>query len=46
MGALPTIWSLSIGRVDPDILFAGTRPSYGLGETAKGIWLAGGRSEG
>src|SRR5579862_1120372 len=26
-GALPTIWSLTIDPVDPDILFAGTRPS-------------------
>ena len=26
-GALPTIWSLAIDPVDPDILFAGTRPS-------------------
>src|SRR5438034_10573266 len=25
-GAVPTIWSLSIDPVDPDILFAGTRP--------------------
>ena len=25
--ALPTIWSLSIDPVDPDILFAGTRPA-------------------
>ncbi len=29
-GALPTIWSLAIDPVDPDILFAGTRPA--------GIW--------
>jgi photosystem II stability/assembly factor-like uncharacterized protein len=26
-GALPTIWSLTIDPVDPDILFAGTRPA-------------------
>jgi photosystem II stability/assembly factor-like uncharacterized protein len=26
-GALPTIWSLAIDPVDPDILFAGTRPA-------------------
>jgi photosystem II stability/assembly factor-like uncharacterized protein len=26
-GALPTIWSLAIDPVEPDILFAGTRPS-------------------
>jgi photosystem II stability/assembly factor-like uncharacterized protein len=26
-GALPTIWSLSIDPVEPDILFAGTRPA-------------------
>ncbi|HVC54728.1 MAG TPA: hypothetical protein VND95_02165 [Stellaceae bacterium] len=26
-GALPTIWSLTIDPVDPDILFAGTRPT-------------------
>jgi photosystem II stability/assembly factor-like uncharacterized protein len=26
-GALPTIWSLTIDPVEPDILFAGTRPS-------------------
>ncbi len=26
-GALPTIWSLAVDPVDPDILFAGTRPS-------------------
>ena len=26
-GALPTIWSLTLDPVDPDILFAGTRPS-------------------
>ena len=25
-GTLPTIWSLTIDPVDPDILFAGTRP--------------------
>src|SRR4029077_10057116 len=29
-GALPTIWSLTIDPVDPDILFAGTRPA--------GVW--------
>ncbi|HEU0154909.1 MAG TPA: glycosyl hydrolase [Stellaceae bacterium] len=29
-GALPTIWSLAIDPVDPDILFAGTRPA--------GVW--------
>ena len=29
-GALPTIWTLAIDPVDPDILFAGTRPA--------GIW--------
>jgi hypothetical protein len=27
MGALPTIWSLTIDPLDPDILFAGTRPA-------------------
>src|SRR5712675_2313694 len=26
-GAVPTIWSLAIDPVDPDILFAGTRPA-------------------
>ena len=26
-GALPTIWSLTIDPVEPDILFAGTRPA-------------------
>ena len=26
-GALPTIWSLTVDPVDPDILFAGTRPA-------------------
>jgi photosystem II stability/assembly factor-like uncharacterized protein len=26
-GALPTIWSLTIDPVDPDILLAGTRPA-------------------
>src|SRR5215472_17000581 len=26
-GALPTIWSLTIDPVDPDIVFAGTRPA-------------------
>src|SRR6202007_1936282 len=26
-GSLPTIWSLAIDPVDPDILFAGTRPA-------------------
>jgi photosystem II stability/assembly factor-like uncharacterized protein len=26
-GALPTIWSLTIDPVDPNILFAGTRPA-------------------
>jgi photosystem II stability/assembly factor-like uncharacterized protein len=26
-GALPTIWSLAVDPVDPDILFAGTRPA-------------------
>jgi photosystem II stability/assembly factor-like uncharacterized protein len=26
-GALPTIWSLAIDPVDPDTLFAGTRPA-------------------
>jgi photosystem II stability/assembly factor-like uncharacterized protein len=26
-GALPTIWSLTIDPIDPDILFAGTRPA-------------------
>jgi photosystem II stability/assembly factor-like uncharacterized protein len=26
-GAVPTIWSLTIDPVDPDILFAGTRPA-------------------
>jgi photosystem II stability/assembly factor-like uncharacterized protein len=26
-GALPTIWSLAIDPVDPEVLFAGTRPS-------------------
>jgi len=26
-GSLPTIWSLTVDPVDPDILFAGTRPS-------------------
>jgi photosystem II stability/assembly factor-like uncharacterized protein len=26
-GALPTIWTLTIDPVDPDILFAGTRPA-------------------
>jgi photosystem II stability/assembly factor-like uncharacterized protein len=26
-GALPTIWSLTVDPVEPDILFAGTRPS-------------------
>ena len=26
-GTLPTIWSLTIDPVDPDILFAGTRPA-------------------
>ena len=25
--ALPTIWSLTVDPVDPDILFAGTRPA-------------------
>src|SRR5205823_5546666 len=27
VGTLPTIWSLTIDPVDPDILFAGTRPA-------------------
>ena len=29
-GALPTIWSLAIDPVDPDTLFAGSRPA--------GVW--------
>ena len=27
MGQMPTIWSLAIDPIDPNILFAGTRPA-------------------
>jgi len=36
-GALPTIWSLTIDPVDPDILFAGTRPA-GVYRSRDGGW--------
>jgi hypothetical protein len=39
-GTVPTIWSLTIDPVDPNILFAGTAPGWGLSlarwETAVG----------
>jgi len=36
-GDVPTIWSLAIDPVDPDILFAGTRPA-GVWRSRDGGW--------
>jgi hypothetical protein len=37
-GALPTTWSLTIDPVDPNILFAGTRPRE-FGEIRAAVWV-------